>query len=73
MHHSKGMLESSMGCSRIDHIGQSQLFNTPESLENRMIDNIALPLIQLNEAMNRITYFEGPAHLQLKQSLTRAY
>lgn len=54
MHDTERMFKAGVRCTWINHIRQSQLTNSAQSLENPMIYDIPFPLIQLNESVDRI-------------------
>ena len=57
LHHTDRMLEPSMGCTRIDQMGQSKLMDMPQTLKCPRIKDLPLVSIQAGEDMNGITDF----------------
>jgi hypothetical protein len=53
VHDAKGMLETSVRCARINVIRESQLTNPSKPLEDGVADDVPLPIIEFDEAVDR--------------------
>ncbi|GAG41424.1 unnamed protein product [marine sediment metagenome] len=68
-HHTKRMLEASMGRTRIDQVGQSKLVDMPQTLKCPRIKDLPLFRIHAGEDMNGIADFvDVLCHLGLLDS-----
>jgi hypothetical protein len=50
------VLEASVHRSRVKKIGKSKLADSSESLERRLVDDLPLPVIDLDKTMDGATY-----------------
>lgn len=55
MHHPKRVFESSMHGAGIQLVGPCELTDAPEALKHRLVNDRPLPVIGLDEAMDRAT------------------
>ena len=65
MHHPEGMLEPGVYAPGIDHLTQSELSDSPKSLEYRMVENIPFPLADADETVYRVSDFVWEIHAVL--------
>ena len=57
MHNAKRVLKTIMHCTRVDLIGSSKLTDTPKSLKRGLFNNLALPIVQGDETVDRAANF----------------
>ncbi len=62
MHHAQGMLEAVVHRAGIDQIDEAELADVAQALHPRMIDDLALNLIDDDGAVDRIADLVGGRH-----------
>jgi len=57
VHYPEGVFKASVHRTRVNEVGPSKLPDSPQALKSRLLDNISLPIVNLDETMDWATNF----------------